>query len=530
MNPPSESRRTIGLVGCGLWGRNHLRVLDELGVLAAVCDPDVQRLSEIEATYPGVSVETDLERLLGRPDIKGLIVASPAATHAHVALRALEAGKDVLVEKPMALAPREGETLVATAARLGRILAVGHVLEYHPAVTKLRELIAEGALGRIWYLYSNRLNLGRIRTEENALWSFAPHDIAIMLRLLGRTPIDVACHGGTYLTRDVPDTTLTCLSFANGVKAHIYVSWLHPFKEHRFIVIGEDQMAVFDDTLPWDEKLALYPHRVDWLGGQVPVARRAEASPVPLVKQEPLRLELEEFLNAISTRSRPLTDGESGLAVLQVLASAQQSLNSIVSGTAGSSGYKNQFFAHETAVIDDGAQIGKGTNIWHFSHVTDSAEIGEGCTLGQNCYVGSKVKVGNRVKIQNNVSIYAGVKLEDEVFCGPSVVFTNVRNPRSAIDRKGKFQSTLVRRGATLGANSTIVCGVQINEHAFVAAGSVVTKDIPAFGLVMGSPARLTGWMCTCGEKLAFADTDSSKCPSCGSGYEMIDRESVRAL
>lgn len=528
MNLSSETKRTIGLIGCGAWGRNHLRVLSELGVLATVCDPDSQRLSEIEATHPGVSTETEIDRVLARSDIQGLVIASPAVTHAQLALRALEAGKDVLVEKPMALEPEKGEELVDTADRLGRILQVGHVLEYHPAVTKLRELIAEGTLGRIRYLYSNRLNLGRIRTEENALWSFAPHDIAIMLRLLGRTPVDVACYGGSYLTQDVPDTTMTCLGFAGGVKAHIYVSWLHPFKEHRFVVIGEHQMAVFDDTLPWEEKLALYPHRVDWLGGQVPVARRAEANPVPLVKQEPLRMEAEDFLQSIATRNQPLTNGASALEVLRVLATAQGALNRADAPETGRAGGTRRFFAHPTAVVDEGAQVGKGTKIWHFSHVMGSAEIGENCSFGQNCYVGSKVKIGDAVKVQNNVSIYEGVRLEDDVFCGPSVVFTNVRNPRSAVNRKDEFQKTLIGRGATLGANATIVCGTHINEHAFVAAGSVVTRDIPAFGLAMGSPARLAGWMCTCGEKLSFGDGNVAKCAACGSSFEMVDPETVR--
>ena len=314
-------------MGCGAWGINHVRMWRELGCLAVACDTYNLSIKNIQSRYPDVATSSDVAAVLTRPDIPAVVIATPAPTHATLALQALEAGKDVLVEKPLALTVAEGQQLVDTAKRLQRVLMVGHILEYHPAIAKLKGLVAHGTLGRILYLYSNRLNLGRIRTEENALWSFAPHDLAIILRLLGTLPEEVVCHGGAYLNHRVADVTLTGLSFPGNIRAHVFVSWLHPFKEHRFVVVGDNQMAVFDDTLPWPQKLVLYPHRVDWVEGQLPIADKAEAVPVELEEVEPLRAECEQFLNSIATRKPPLTDGESGLAVLRVLEAAQSSLD-----------------------------------------------------------------------------------------------------------------------------------------------------------------------------------------------------------
>jgi UDP-2-acetamido-3-amino-2,3-dideoxy-glucuronate N-acetyltransferase len=184
---------------------------------------------------------------------------------------------------------------------------------------------------------------------------------------------------------------------------------------------------------------------------------------------------------------------------------------------------------HETAVVDDGARIGPGTKVWHFAHVCATAEIGADCTLGQNVFVADRVRIGDRVKIQNNVSVYEGVTLEDDVFCGPSMVFTNVATPRAAVPRNTSedYLPTLVRRGATIGANATVVCGVKLGEHAFVGAGAVVTRDVPAHAIVAGVPARRIGWACECGPRLAF-DGDESICEACGRKYRDVGAELER--
>lgn len=512
----------VALIGFGQWGHNLARNLAALGALRTICDADRNVLEAARRLYPDVATVSDPAAVLDDAGIEACVIATPAAQHAFLARRALEAGKDALVEKPLALTVREGEGLAELAEREGRVLMVGHLLEYHPAVGRLRELLAHGELGKLQYVYSHRLNLGRIRTEENALWSFAPHDVHVLLRLLGELPVDASCRGGSYLNHAVADVTMSTLTFASGVRAHVFVSWLHPFKEQKLVVVGDRKMLVFDDTMA-GAKLQLYAHRVDWID-RLPVAVRSEPEPVPVPADEPLALECRHFLECVVTRSRPRTDGASGVDVLRVLEACQRSLerNGVpvrLDATARDPG----ILVHETAVVDPGATVGTGTRIWHFSHVMAGARIGRDCTLGQNVFVARDVVIGDNVKIQNNVSLYEGVTLEDDVFCGPSMVFTNVVTPRSHVSRKHEFQPTLVRRGATIGANATVVCGHVIGRYAFVGAGAVVTSDLPDFALALGTPARVVGWMCECGVRLPLgvdARAEREACAKCGAAYE----------
>ena len=451
----------------------------------------------------------------------GIVVATPAETHGLIVREALLAGKDVFVEKPLCLSTSDGMEITALAGEKHRVLMVGHLLWYHPAVRKLKELVDSGELGRILYVYSNRLNLGKLRREENVLWSFAPHDISLILGLLGEIPHHVQAQGGNYLHQEIADVTVSTLSFPSGVRAHLFVSWLHPYKEQLLVVVGQKKMAVFNDTAPWPEKLQLYAHTVEW-PGNVPVAHKAEAEPVMVDEAEPLRYECQVFLDAIKTRRNPSTDGEEALRVLQVLNACQQALEK--GGTielkalpaSGDEKDKPEYFVHETAVIDQDVEIGDGSKIWHFSHILPRTRIGRNCNLGQNVVAGPRVTIGDGCKVQNNVSIYEGVTLEEEVFCGPSMVFTNVFNPRSHIRRMKELRSTLVKRGTTIGANATIVCGHTLGEYSFIGAGAVVTKDVPAYALMAGNPAQQKGWMCTCGVRLY----DDLTCPACGAVYE----------
>ncbi|MDQ5852105.1 MAG: Gfo/Idh/MocA family oxidoreductase, partial [Chloroflexota bacterium] len=268
-----------------------------------------------------VEVVSSVEQVLST-QIGGIVIATPAETHFDLAKRALEAGKDVFVEKPLALTYEQGLRMVRMAEEHERILMVGHVLEYHPAIVRLLELVHSGELGSVYYIYSNRLSLGKVRREENILWSFAPHDVAVILRLMGSLPLEVTASGGSYLQPNIADVTLTGLLFDNGVRAHLYVSWLHPFKEQRLVVVGSQKMASFDDVA---KKLVLYDQRVEIKAGQ-PVPLKSDGDEVPFAGAEPLRLECEALLKAMHTRRPPLTDGYSGLRVLKVLEAAQQSL------------------------------------------------------------------------------------------------------------------------------------------------------------------------------------------------------------
>jgi len=509
-----DMKRNIAIIGCGYWGKNLVRNFAELGALHTVCDSSRETLQQLLISYPTIKREADFSTVLANDEIEGVVISVPAALHYQMAYQALLAGKHVFVEKPLALTITEGSELVRLAEEKSRILMVGHLLEYHPAIVKLKELMDKGELGKVYYIYSNRLNLGKIRTEENILWSFAPHDIAVILLLLGQMPYEISTNGGCYLNHEVADVTITDMNFKSGVKAHIFVSWLHPYKEQKLVVIGDNQMAVFDDVAPKD-KLLLYDHKVKWVK-QVPTPEKADARPIELSTAEPLRLECQHFLDCLASGTRPRTDGESGLRVLQVLDASQRSLQ--LSGSVISLNNRS-YFIHPTSIVEEPADIGEGTRIWHYCHVMPHTTIGKNCTLGQNTFVASNVSIGNNVKIENNVSVFEGVTLEDDVFCGPSCVFTNVVNPRSFISQKSKYARTLVKQGVTIGANSTIVCGHTIGKYVFIGAGSVVTKDIPDYALIYGNPARVQDWVCECSTRLNFSRDNVARCDKCGKTY-----------
>jgi UDP-2-acetamido-3-amino-2,3-dideoxy-glucuronate N-acetyltransferase len=533
----------IAVIGSGYWGKNLVRNYHELGVLKLICDKNETVLGGFKKQHPEVDTCFALNEVLARDDIRGVVIATPAETHYTLAREALLAGKHVYVEKPLVLDEQEGEELIGLAQERKRVLMVGHLLQYHPVFVKLKELASRGELGRINYIYSHRLNLGKIRREENILWSFAPHDISMILALAGEEPESVLTTGGNYLHRRIADVTTTHLDFPSGMRAHIFVSWLHPFKVQQLVVVGERKMAVFNDTLPWPEKLLLYAHEIKWQDA-VPVPAKAEPERLEIPQAEPLRLECQQFLDAMSNGAAPVTDGREGLKVLKVLNASQRSLDEdgsridltgkrdpnlrtttdesrrhgIAHRRSGGPGVTS-FFAHETAIIDDNVKIGEGTKIWHFSHVLPNTTIGNHCNIGQNVVIGPDVTVGDNCKLQNNVSVYKGVNLEDGVFCGPSMVFTNVYNPRAEIRKMDQARPTLVKRGASIGANATVVCGNTLGRYCFIGAGAVVTRSVPDHALVVGNPGRQIGWMCECGERLP----DDLDCLSCGRQYQKID-------
>jgi UDP-2-acetamido-3-amino-2,3-dideoxy-glucuronate N-acetyltransferase len=515
----------VAVIGCGYWGKNLVRNFAELGALAAICDPDRATAAQLSERF-GAPVR-ELDAVLGDKGIDAVAIAAPAVQHAKLATAAIEAGKHVFVEKPLALTAAEAERLCELADRCDRRLMVGHLLQYHPAFVALRDLVREGALGRLQYVYSNRLNLGKVRREEDILWSFAPHDLSMILSLVGDEPNEVTATGGAYLHQTIADVTTTHMAFPGGERAHVFVSWLHPFKEQKLVVIGDRAMAVFDDGQPWGEKLLLYPHHIEWRES-LPIPHRAEATPVKLDEAEPLELECRHFLECVATGARPRTDGREGLRVLRVLTRASAALKGAPiepSAPAKPTAFPGVRI-HESAFVDEPCEIGAGTRIWHFAHILPRTRIGRDCSFGQNVMVGPDVTVGAGCKIQNNVSLYKGVTLEDGVFCGPSCVFTNVNNPRAEVERKDEFRPTLVKRGATIGANATIVCGHTVGEYAFIAAGAVVTQDVPAFALMAGVPARRLGWMSHAGEKLG----PDLVCPRSGRRYREAGPDRIEEI
>lgn len=314
----------IAQVGCGYWGRNLTRAFAEIGALGAVVDGNADTAAEMSARH-GVPA-MDLEGVLADSRIQGVSFATPAETHATLAARALAAGKHVYVEKPMALTAADCRKMIGAAEAAGRVLMVGHLLQYHPVFAALRDLVAAGGIGALRYVYSNRLSLGKFRVEEDVLWSFAPHDVSMILALAGRPVIGVTAQGASFVTDGVADVATCQLIFEGGLRGHVFASWSHPFKEQRLVAVGESGMAVFEDSQPaWERKLAIYRHAI-YRSGPMPVPAAAPAEYVAVPQGEPLKTECQEFVDAIREGRAPRTDGAEGLAVIDVLERASASM------------------------------------------------------------------------------------------------------------------------------------------------------------------------------------------------------------
>jgi predicted dehydrogenase len=305
----------IAVLGCGYWGSNHIRTLKALGALHAVSDANRARAEGFASEQDCLAIDPDA--LFARDDVDGIVMALPPQFHADAAVRAVEAGKDVLVEKPIALTVADGERAVAAAADYGRIFMVGHVLRFHPAFEKLKELIDAGELGEVKYIHSHRLGLGKFHTENDALWDLAPHDLSMILAITGAAPVEVRGEGAALLDR-LSDFAHVHMRFPNGLRSHLFASRLNPYRERRLTVVGTKAMAVFDDVEPWERKLAVYRHAVWQDSGQWAFTAN-EPSYVAVEQGMPLTRELEHFLHCIETREAPRTSGEEAITVLRIL-------------------------------------------------------------------------------------------------------------------------------------------------------------------------------------------------------------------
>lgn len=323
----------VGQIGLGAWGRNLLRTFYNLpgAVVRTGCDTDQGSLSRISSLYSGVKWTKDIDDVIDDSSLDAVVIATPPGTHFELATRAIEAGKDVFVEKPLVLELDQGRKLVNLAAKENRILMVGHIMEYHPASLKLKEYIESDKLGRIYYLYSTRINLGKVRDIENSLWSFAPHDLSLIMYLLSSYPVRVSAGGASYLQDGIEDVSFMTLHFGDGTLAHVHVSWLDPHKERKLTVVGSKMMAVFDDTRS-SEKIWLYDKgvdtRLDYTTYGEYLSLRTGDILIPRVDStEPLQLECAHFLERIEDRQQPRSDGLDGLKVLNVLTAAQESMD-----------------------------------------------------------------------------------------------------------------------------------------------------------------------------------------------------------
>ena len=305
----------IAVLGCGYWGSNHIRTLKALGALHAVSDVNFARAQGFASEQECLAIAPD--ELFAHDDIDGIVLALPPQFHADLAVRAVEAGKDVLVEKPIALTVADAERAVQAAQANGRIFMVGHVLRFHPAFEALKGLIDAGELGEIKYIHSHRLGLGKFHTENDALWDLAPHDLSMILAITGAAPVEVRGEGAALLDH-LSDFAHLHMRFPGGLRSHLFTSRLNPYRERRLTVVGTTAMAVFDDVEPWERKLAVYRHAVWQDSGQWAFTANDPAY-VPVAEGMPLTRELEHFLHCMETREPPRTDGEEAIGVLRIL-------------------------------------------------------------------------------------------------------------------------------------------------------------------------------------------------------------------
>lgn len=316
----------LAIVGAGRWGKNHVKTAN--GLLnpeqITVCDFSETAKAVVAEINPEINFTTDFDSVISNKEINAVIIATPAETHFGIAKKALEAGKNVLVEKPITLVPSEASELLSLSLRLDLKLMVGHVLLFHPAVLKIKDGIENGDIGKLQYIYSNRLNLGAIRSEENILWSFAPHDISVVQFLVGDNPTEIQANGGAFVQQGIEDSTLTFLTYPNNVKAHIFVSWLHPFKEQRMVIIGDKGMYVFEDSLK-TEKLKFFPKGFKEVDGVIEKFD-ADYEVIEFENKMPLTEEQKHFYLSIENNTTPRTDGKHALEVLEILDEATKKL------------------------------------------------------------------------------------------------------------------------------------------------------------------------------------------------------------
>ncbi len=513
----------VGVVGLGRFGAAIAERLAHEGALAAVCDLDPER----RARFTEVPAFADLLDLLAADVVQAIVLATPAATHAAMARAVLDADQDLWVEPPLALDAADADALTRQAAARRRVLMVDG--GDGPALAALLRARDEGTLGPLHLVEARRADFGPFHPDEPVYTALLP-DLHALVRLMGEPPTRLRAIGASVVQTEAPDHVTVHAHFGGGARAVLTASRIAPTPERRLTALGPDGMAVLEAGT-----LTLFHHRVTWQDG-LPRAEAGEAQSIPVA--DGLSAAVERFLAAIAAGETALPDAAEASATLRLFEAIGRSLDAdrdvpaqpppapAAAPAAAPPAEPDAVFVHPTAVVDGPVELGPGTRVWHFSKLLGPLRIGARCSLGQNVVVERHVTIGDNVKIQNNVSVYSGVVLEDDVFCGPSMVFTNVGTPRSHYPRRGEYAVTRVERGASIGANATVVCGHTLGRYCFVGAGAVVTKDVPPYALVFGNPARVRGWTCYCGLRLDLgvdaAGEQQATCAGCARRYTRV--------
>tara|TARA_Y200000002_G_scaffold369557_1_gene363825 strand:+ start:1911 stop:2882 length:972 start_codon:yes stop_codon:yes gene_type:complete len=317
-------KKKISVVGCGQWGKNLVRNFSELGGLFSVCDTDAKISKKYASQYK--VKESSFEEIINDPNIKGVALTVPAHLHASMAIEAMNKGKHVFVEKPLAMNVTEAELMIATAKKNNVKIMVGHLLQFHPIFNAIKKMVKNGEIGKLKYIYSNRLGFGKVRSQEDVIWSFAPHDISMILSLVDESPEFVRTNSAYVLQKNLADAATILMEFNSGLKSQISVSWINPYKEVKLIISGETAILVFDDTKPWNEKLAIYPYEVVSYKKNINL-KKTYVKYLEIPEEEPLKIECQHFLDVVEKNIKPITDGAEGLKVIKVLSAVSKSQN-----------------------------------------------------------------------------------------------------------------------------------------------------------------------------------------------------------
>lgn len=532
MSPAQEGR--VAVVGLGERGVLTAGVLSRLGALTAVSDADPQTLVDVGQAFIGsclARLEGDYLRLLAAGDVDAVALCTPPSTWDGMAEAALRAGKDVYLDGPLVLPLSRGQALVELARERRRVLMAGPVLRFSGAFSALLAAIRTGALGRLEYVSGRHFKPTQpgpfAALDDTGPSPLLSQLVLEVLDMVGARPQRILTRATGWRTARVPDVTETLLECHAGPKVFLHTSHVHPTQALELSILGSEGSAQLsrDDH----DRLHLTLH-----GGAI------DAVPVPPHPSEPTaarEASLRHFIEAVADRRSPHQGPDAQLGLWRLLHAAQRSLDEggpVDPAQAAAPTRTPGGWVHPTVQLDESqgpCEMGEGTKIWHFSKLLGPLKIGRACSFGQNVVIERGVTIGDNVKVQNNVSIYSGVILEDDVFCGPSMVFTNVGTPRSHYPRQGQYAVTRVGRGASIGANATVVCGHTLGQYCFVGAGAVVTRDVPDYALVYGNPARLMGFTCYCGVRLPFGTAEGecqeAACAECGRRYTRESRQVV---
>ncbi len=509
----------VAVVGLGSRGLLAAEILSGMSALGALCDAEPTVLVDTGRAFEGVRLESDYLRLLAASDVAAVVLCTPPETWDGMVEAALHAGKDVYLEAPLVLPLERGRAMVELAVERRRLLMAGPVMRFAPAVEALLAAARSGAFGRLRYIHAHHDKDSPPSGETPADAGLSAVQAQLLLDLLDAPASRVFTRGTGWRSARAQDVTETLLECRDGPRALLRASHVAPFGPH-----GAFELTVLGDAgagrLRRDDEDRLH------------VVFQGEAAvdaPPPSTGREARAASLAHFLESVQTRRPTLQGPDALLGLWRLLAAAQRSLDEgapvdpAAAPPAPRTAAPAGVFLHRTVELDGPCDIGAGTKIWHFSKLLGPLKIGRDCSFGQNVVIERNVTIGDNVKVQNNVSIYSGVILEDDVFCGPSMVFTNIGTPRSHFPRKGQYAVTRVHRGASIGANATVVCGHTLGQYCFVGAGAVVTRDVPDYALVYGNPARVMGFACYCGARLPFGtglgECQEAGCADCGRRY-----------